>query len=252
MLVVDGLSGRLRNVVMLPPEGRTDLRPLVLEDRIVVAALDRKGTRHLSAHLIESGELAWTLTLPGGGGVCGLEADEERIVVLQSDGHLGTYDAEDGTPLTLTRIFVGEQTGRRADARPHHDTAIVVLEDRIVLMPRVVKPPTTVGAWSRRTGKLVWHTRFEDKHRPSRSALLATDDFVLTLTPSSPRRGPSRVRLRVLDLSDGTVRQEIEPLGLTAEFALLSMAAGWNSVVVFGRAGAMLYSAAKPAGAKDR
>ncbi len=239
MLVVDGLAGRLRHVIGLPAENTTEADPVVVGDHLIVTARDTAGTRHLTAHDIQTGEVAWTHPLPGRTRVCGLLPHGDAIVVLQADGTLGTYRGTDGAPTDLTKIFVGEG----GDAAPFHGTAPLLSGSRLVLMPRIASPPVHVGAWDRKTGKLAWLASWDEDKTPSRSTLALEGDAVLALTPFTPPRSPARVLLRILDAETGTVRLDVEPMGLTAEFGLLSMTHGWGTVVVFGRAGAVLYAA---------
>ena len=129
-------------------------------------------------------------------------------------------------------------------------------EDLLTLLQsleRQTRPPAHVGAWDRATGKLVWDTPWEQEERnPGRSALGLTEGGLLALTPySSPRpagtreRPPTRVLLRVLDRETGAVRQQVEPVGLAPDYGLVSLAHGWGTVVVFGRAGAAVYASAR-------
>ncbi len=251
MLVIDGLTGRLRHVIGLPEERRTDREPLLLDGRLIVASRDARGTPLLTAHTLATGEIAWSRTLPGTGRVSALVPDDRpgQVVVLQEDGFLGTYATDDGKPRTRTRIYAGEGRG----AWPFHQTALLVTKERVILMPGTARPPAHVGAWDRGTGKIVWDTPWEQEERnPGRSALALTDDGVLALTPySSPRpagskeRPPTRVLLRVLDRESGRVLQQVEPVGLAPDYGLVSLARGWGTVVVFGRAGVALYASAR-------
>jgi hypothetical protein len=236
--VIDALCGRRRHVVALPPEGRTEGEPVLVGGHVVVAARDADGTHHLSAHSLETGETAWTRPLAGASRVCGLVADGDGVLVLQSDGTLGRYRAADGAPLEGTKVYAGEG----ADACAFHGTEALVDGDRLVLMPRVASPPWYVGAWDRHNGRLLWQAPFERRRSPSRSQLALSDGGVVCLTPYTPPQEEARIVLTVLDRETGEVRQQIEPVGLAADYGLVSLVHGYGSVVVFGRAGAVLYA----------
>lgn len=249
MLVVDGLTGRLRHVIGLPEERRADREPLLVDGSLLIASRDARGTPLLTAHALDTGEIAWSRTLPGEGRTSALVRSDalNEVVVLQEDGSLGTYGVGDGKALSRTRIFLGNGRG----AWPFHQTDLLVTAERVYLMPRTPKPPAHVGAWDRRSGKIAWTTPWEQQERnPGRSALALTEGGVLALTPYASARQagarekpPTRILLRVLDRETGVVLQQVEPIGLAPDYGLVSLGHGWGTVVVFGRAGAAMYAA---------
>ncbi|MHC5011543.1 MAG: outer membrane protein assembly factor BamB family protein [Planctomycetota bacterium] len=241
VVVLDGLTGHTRHVIALPTRGRMQGEPTVVGSHLVVASRDEKGNHQITGHDIETGALEWTRPLAGRERVTTLVPDGDRVLVLQSDGHLGTYDARTGEPTAETKITVGSGSM----VAPYQGTVPLAAYDRVTLMLQTRQSPYGVAAWDRRTGKLIWESNWTSATRLTRAVLHEAGPTIVSLTAYDRRGAPARVLLRVLETSTGDLVQEVEPEGLAAEHGLLSMAEGWGTIVVFGRAGAALYAPAE-------
>jgi hypothetical protein len=224
------------------PPGKVQEGPLLVGDRLVYIARDDPGRFRLTAADVEGEKAPWTRILPGQAPSTALLSEGDRVVVLQQDGFLSSVRASDGQPVESTRIMVGVSTSR---AEPYPFTKARLSKDELFLMPRTNRPPHYLGAWSTRTGKMLWERPWGERDGPSRAQIEVTPSHVVALTAWTRRRAAARVLLRVLDRRNGEIRQEIEPLGLGAEQGFLTMVEGWGTVVVFGNGGAAMYAKAK-------
>ncbi len=240
LLVFDGLTGAVRNVVNLPP-GHIDQGPVVVGRRAIFVARDDRSGYRLTGMDLDGVAPPWSHALRSDTHAGVLTAAGEDVVVLQEDGFLASYRGRDGQGVDETKILVG-QAGARA--RPYEYTEARVAGDALVLMPFVREAPYHLGAWSRTTGKILWDHAFDEvRQRPSRAEVEVRGDVVLAIVSWNPEPGrPARVLLRRIALDTGEILQEIEPLGLSAEEGFLTLASGRGTVVVFGRSGAVVYA----------
>jgi outer membrane protein assembly factor BamB len=215
---------------------------IVLHVRSVPSAND--PSRTLVAIDVASGTVRWRAPLEGKTPVSALLQDRGRVILHLFDGRIATFDARTGERLEETRLYAG------ATARPFPSppSAIFLDGERIVFAPALGpgERSARVAAFERSTGRLVWESRFAPLRRPGRVVLQPHGaSVVAALVPSDPAE-PTTVR--VLDASDGSVLQEIDP-GPVGRDTFATVLASRGTLVVYGRHGAAVYGA--PPAAED-
>ncbi len=243
LLLYDGLTGELANVVDLPAGGHV-YGPVRSGRNVVYVQTSGEDPAALEGRSLDRREASWRRALLGKEGPSALVPfDDGQVLVLQRDGFVSSCRASDGAPGDATRILVATDGEGHRPVRPQPLTAVHVAGDAIVFSPYVFSSPSYVAAWNRHSGKLLWERRWPMEAPADRSALVVPDAGPLLAMGAWTRNlATPDVRLRLLDRRTGNVLQEIEPQGLGNAQGPLSVSAGWGTVVVFGHDSAIIYA----------